>query len=1592
MSRRGSSESLSSRDSTDEPCLQNPGPSSLSEALLLSTLPPQALAVMRHHRERLIEFTKCTTITEVNRNAIEMNSDGSPTALDGCSVQVTSMGGTEPAEIRIEYSHDEEQVNGTTVVIEETHHYPPVSLNGEEIIETRITDEVVIESEPYFWEPSYSRRDANVIDLHFAAANQQTHQSHLLSEEETNTSKTASVHIKGAGRTQESPAMESSLDQPNMAEKRPLSREDSNKFYRQSPSQSSDDYLVYAGDGEEQGSTKRGRSSEKEEGRLQQPPSKKKYMITGVHVSPSNTLTKGKRISSESGSNNTSVSVNEENQSLQAGITSVEMNSSMESVESQPRPAHRRKWNIKEHQMHLQPNNLIENGGVKMGNGTVKREVEEKVTVLGEIGKHQRGGSTGIKIGQTIEAEEVNHVTVQAPPKPPRWKIVDVRSEEDLGKPVTHSTPISTIEKKAREYRNRKTSTEFIDSELQRIIDTVDTAFVNEAITNSRRTSTSPIVVVDQNPSRRSSGANVLDAAEKEREEKKRKSTINDIDWVAAFAMKEPATPKSPRTLQLFQTPVSLSVVEENKDRQFLDVEEDNNRGKMRRLSAPETLKNKLPPSKIDLSEVFACTKGQKTDEKKCGCNACRLTRMSDRDMMRIAEERRRMHEESKAAKQIQSHTLPRRQQKRFSTEISLDEIFATAPSKPTVATPARQEPEQSAIVDSSDYFTDLITAPSTSSNRLDVHIPTRNDDFSNRVENIQATAGRDQTPEKIDPKELSYPMVSSAQTGNENESNHMSSTINHNHNQQYQQGQDQSDHNLLDLVFVGLPEPKRVERPHASSNEGYRKDWNQTEQSWIENVVNSAILSATISKSSDDILKDESGKQTETEPFIEMRQKKPDNGRRTTQSTYTLTSVKDRVAEYERRESEADKNKSMNDLDWIKNMMDTPKKLQTESEDSGIHRASLFHIVDSNEHVDQKPNEDEKFGDSGIYQSSLVHIEGSNESIESKEENILNKASFSHTNDSSTNRNQKESNPESSHLKDWIESLVIEQVTVATATVSRQLPTTDPISPTIIKESLGSDEKESTNQPRRASYLYAEEPEMKEDGSSTTTNEWVTEMLTKENANTSTETEGGQRDSPDSVKEEEDYIIESEEYKLPVASSGQNEEDVTNNPEQWIEAMKLGPGDDVQMKRKNSQRHFSNEDDDDEPRYYEFLNDSIALRKKHSLNLDEEETRKISLKYLKNTRTNLHENSRFLAELPKSQSQKELKFSEQLNEAEERINQNDEDRVQVDLMELVFTTSRTEDEYKSTETPSSFEFTSTTSTTTYNPLTQYLSSDTQNDSNDEIESQPQKSPTSPNGGSKTERLIEQEITYMLPYSYHDGSLHSRSTSDGDHNLPYSDISLDDVFAFQSRKPEQKTSEHRKQDSKGEASYHEAAERIIDEAFEDVFPATSSLPKSSHKVTPELNYSAAETRSVLAAEDKVRENNKSIASRPSSREQNSYEYYESTSVEPYRASSSARDTTNQTDVKYLSSARIHLNDTQTSSEPDEEYFARLIQENGERTVDTYKMERKMVVEREDEEEQTMSRYEAHRHFQTLTRDFSENGEEKEVRFFRKKKE
>lgn len=563
--------------------------------------------------------------------------------------------------------------------------------------------------------------------------------------------------------------------------------------------------------------------------------------------------------------------------------------------------------------------------------------------------------------------------------------------------------------------------------------------------------------------------------------------------------------------------------------------------------------------------------------------------------------------------------------------------------------------------------------------------------------------------------------MVSSAQTGNENESNHMSSTISHNHNRQYQQEQDQSDHSLLDLVFVGLSEPKTVERPCASSNEGYRKDWNQMEQSWIESIVDSAILSATISKSSDDILKDEPGKQTEAEPFIEMRQKKPDNGRRTTQSTYTLTSVKDRVAEYERRESEANKNKSMNDLDWIKNMMDTPKKLQTESEDSGIHRASLFHTVDSNEHVNQKSNEDGKFGDSGIYRSSLVHIEGSNESIESKEKNISNKASFPHTNDPSINHNQKENNPESSHLKDWIESLVIEQVTVATETVSRQLPTTDPISPTTIKESLGSDEKESKNHPKRASYLYAEEPEMKEEGSSTITNEWITELFMKENANTSTETEGGQRDSPDSVKEEENCIIESEEYKLPVASSAQDEEDVTNNPEQWIEAMRFGPGDDVQMKRKNSQRHFSNEDDDDEPQYYEFLNDSIALRKKHSLNLDEEETRKIGLKYLKNTHTNLHENSHFLSELSKSQTQKEPNFSEQLNEAKEKIKQNDEDQMQVDLMELVFTTSRTEDEYKPAETRSSFEFTSTTSTTTYNPLAQYLSSDTHNDSNDEV-------------------------------------------------------------------------------------------------------------------------------------------------------------------------------------------------------------------------------------------------------------------------------
>lgn len=96
----------------------------------------------------------------------------------------------------------------------------------------------------------------------------------------------------------------------------------------------------------------------------------------------------------------------------------------------------------------------------------------------------------------------------------------------------------------------------------------------------------------------------------------------------------------------------------------------------------------------------------------------------------------------------------------------------------------------------------------------------------------------------------------------------------------------------------------------------------------------------------------------------------------------------------------------------------------------------------------------------------------------------------------------------------------------------------------------------------------------------------------------------------------------------------------------------------------------------------------------------------------------------------------------------------------------------------------------------------------------------------------------------MLPYSYHDGSLHSRSTSDGriiffcrsqafqiisgDHNLPYSDISLDDVFAFQSRKSEQKNADHRKQDSKSETSHHETAEQVIDKVGRrDLLNATS---------------------------------------------------------------------------------------------------------------------------------------------------------------------
>ncbi|CAI5450906.1 unnamed protein product [Caenorhabditis angaria] len=210
----------------------------------------------------------------------------------------------------------------------------------------------------------------------------------------------------------------------------------------------------------------------------------------------------------------------------------------------------------------------------------------------------------------------------EAPPKPPRRAKYD---NATLGEPLATSTPMATIERKIS---RRPPDINIIECE-------------NDVKSPSR----TPIVVVNQTPTSRRSSQDLLSTPA----ERRRKSTVTDIDWYAAFNMKEP-------------------------DRKDIPI---------RRRASESSLA--IPPADIDLNQVFICTKIRRSDDEKCQCNACRLIRLSDNERRSRSTTRQTTSTSSRIFNRTFSEFTTNTVPSRHSTppvEIMLDDIFNPKPKR----------------------------------------------------------------------------------------------------------------------------------------------------------------------------------------------------------------------------------------------------------------------------------------------------------------------------------------------------------------------------------------------------------------------------------------------------------------------------------------------------------------------------------------------------------------------------------------------------------------------------------------------------------------------------------------------------------------------------------------------------------------------------------------------------------------------------------------------------------------------------------------------------------------------------------------------
>ncbi|XGW01514.1 hypothetical protein V3C99_013995 [Haemonchus contortus] len=239
--------------------------------------------------------------------------------------------------------------------------------------------------------------------------------------------------------------------------------------------------------------------------------------------------------------------------------------------------------------------------------------------------------------------------------------------------PLMTSTPYTTLERKdrdqmdmlsdGRELRqshsvptilNTKTTADRSSLSSMQERKLVDDRNDSEGSLPRKRSSVTPIHVVNQE---RKSSLDFHDSGKKNR-----KATVNDIDWYAAFNMKEPSTPRSPTSVSSVDVMKGAEDVGEHSHRLSRD--------------ARSTSEKPLQPSQIDLDEVFCANEGNGGDTtKECNCKACLLTKLSD-------EERAKFTRQPPERSQVPSSSDDTQQRSRSANitqpvDISLDDVFS---------------------------------------------------------------------------------------------------------------------------------------------------------------------------------------------------------------------------------------------------------------------------------------------------------------------------------------------------------------------------------------------------------------------------------------------------------------------------------------------------------------------------------------------------------------------------------------------------------------------------------------------------------------------------------------------------------------------------------------------------------------------------------------------------------------------------------------------------------------------------------------------------------------------------------------------------